>query len=50
MMVGNALIYVPGLLWLGYLVAAACSMRRIMPPVWAQTIAWGLSRTWSATR
>jgi len=43
LLVGNALIYVPGLLWLGYLVANGLFDPAKYASVWDQTIAWGLT-------
>jgi biotin transport system substrate-specific component len=43
MLVGNALIYVPGLLWLGYLVANGLFDPAKYASVWDQTFAWGLT-------
>lgn len=43
MLVGNALIYVPGLLWLGYLVANGLFDPAKYASVADQTLAWGLT-------
>lgn len=43
MLVGNALIYVPGLLWLGYLVANGLFDPAKYASVTDQTLAWGLT-------
>ena len=43
LLVGNALIYVPGLLWLGYLVANGLFDPAKYASVWDQTLAWGLT-------
>jgi len=43
LLVGNALIYVPGLLWLGYLIAAGLFDPAKYASVWDQTLAWGLT-------
>jgi len=41
MLVGNALIYVPGLLWLSHLIAGGLFDPKYAS-VWDQTLAWGL--------
>ena len=43
LLVGNALIYVPGLLWLGFLVANGLFDPAKYASVWDQTLAWGLT-------
>jgi len=43
LLVGNVLIYVPGLLWLGYLVANGLFDASKYASVWDQTLAWGLT-------
>lgn len=43
MLVGNALIYVPGLLWLHGLVAGGLFDPATYESAWAQTLAWGLT-------
>jgi biotin transport system substrate-specific component len=43
LLVGNALIYVPGLLWLGYLIANGLFDPAAYASVWDQTLAWGLA-------
>ena len=43
MLVGNALIYVAGLLWLGYLIASGLFDPAKYASVWDQTLAWGLT-------
>jgi biotin transport system substrate-specific component len=43
LLAGNALIYVPGLLWLGYLVAGGLFDPATYASVFDQTIAWGLT-------
>ena len=40
---GNVLIYVPGLLWLGYLIANGLFDPASYASVWDQTLAWGLT-------
>jgi biotin transport system substrate-specific component len=40
---GNVLIYVPGLLWLGYLIANGLFDASAYASVWDQTLAWGLT-------
>jgi biotin transport system substrate-specific component len=40
---GNVLIYVPGLLWLGYLIANGLFDPAKYASVWDQTMAWGLT-------
>jgi biotin transport system substrate-specific component len=40
---GNVLIYVPGLLWLGYLIAGGLFDPAKYASVWDQTLAWGLT-------
>ncbi|HRO12951.1 biotin transporter BioY [Amaricoccus sp.] len=43
LLAGNALIYVPGLLWLGYLIANGLFDPARYASVWDQTLAWGLT-------
>jgi biotin transport system substrate-specific component len=43
LLAGNVLIYVPGLLWLGYLVANGLFDPAKYASVWEQTLAWGLT-------
>jgi biotin transport system substrate-specific component len=43
MLAGNALIYVPGLLWLNHLVATGLHDPSAFGSVWEQTLAWGLT-------
>lgn len=43
MLVGNALIYVPGLAWLYHLIAAGLYDGSSFATVWDQTLAWGLT-------
>ena len=43
LLAGNALIYVPGLLWLGYLIANGMFDPAKYASVWDQTLAWGLT-------
>jgi biotin transport system substrate-specific component len=43
LLVGNVLIYVPGLLWLGYLIANGLFDPAKYASVWDQTFAWGLT-------
>jgi biotin transport system substrate-specific component len=43
LLAGNVLIYVPGLLWLGYLVANGMFDPAKYASVWEQTLAWGLT-------
>jgi biotin transport system substrate-specific component len=43
MLVGNVLIYVPGLLWLAYLIAGGLFDPASYASVWDQTLAWGLT-------
>jgi len=43
LLVCNALIYVPGLLWLGYLIANGLFDPARYASVWDQTLAWGLT-------
>lgn len=43
MLVGNALIYVPGLLWLHGIVAGGAFDPASYASPWAQTLAWGLT-------
>ncbi|HET9067135.1 MAG TPA: biotin transporter BioY [Amaricoccus sp.] len=40
---GNVLIYVPGLLWLGYLIAGGLFDPAKYASAWDQTLAWGLT-------
>ena len=43
LLAGNVLIYVPGLLWLGYLIANGLFDPASYASVWDQTLAWGLT-------
>ena len=43
LLVGNALIYVPGLLWLHHLVEAGLFDPAAYASAWSQTLAWGLT-------
>lgn len=43
LLAGNVLIYVPGLLWLGYLIADGLFDPAKYASVWDQTLAWGLT-------
>jgi biotin transport system substrate-specific component len=43
MLIGNALIYLPGLAWLHHLVAAGLFDPAAHASPWAQTLAWGLT-------
>ena len=43
LLAGNLLIYVPGLLWLGYLIANGLFDPAKYASVWDQTLAWGLT-------
>lgn len=43
LLAGNLLIYVPGLLWLGYLIAGGLFDPAKYASVWDQTLAWGLT-------
>jgi len=43
MLIGNAIVYVPGLAWLGYLIAEGMFQPETYGSVWAQTLAWGLT-------
>lgn len=43
LLVGNALIYVPGLVWLHHLVATGLFDAAAYASAWDQTIAWGLT-------
>jgi len=43
MLVGNVVLYVPGLAWLGYLIAQGLYQPEVYASVWAQTLAWGLT-------
>ena len=43
LLAGNLLIYVPGLLWLGYLIAGGLFDPARYASVWDQTLAWGLT-------
>ncbi len=43
MLVGSALVYVPGLLWLHHLVAAGMFDPASYASPWSQTLAWGLT-------
>ena len=43
LLAGNALIYIPGLLWLGYLIANGMFDPAKYASVWDQTLAWGLT-------
>jgi biotin transport system substrate-specific component len=43
LLAGNVLIYVPGLLWLGFLIANGLFDPASHASVWDQTLAWGLT-------
>jgi len=43
LLVGNVLIYVPGLLWLHHLVVGGLFDATRFASPWEQTIAWGLT-------
>lgn len=43
LLAGNVLIYVPGLLWLGFLIAGGLFDPAKYASVWDQTLAWGLT-------
>ncbi len=43
LLIGNALIYVPGLLWLNHLVEAGLFDAAKYASPWSQTLAWGLT-------
>ena len=43
LLAGNVLIYLPGLLWLGYLIASGMFDPAKYASVWDQTLAWGLT-------
>ena len=43
MLIGNVILYVPGLAWLGHLIAAGLFQPEAYASVWAQTLAWGLT-------
>jgi biotin transport system substrate-specific component len=43
MLIGNLLIYVPGLLWLHHLIAGGLFDAEKFASPWAQTMAWGLT-------
>ncbi len=43
LVVGNALIYIPGLLWLNHLVVAGLFDPAKFTSAWSQTLAWGLT-------
>lgn len=43
MLAGNAVIYIPGLLWLGVLVAGGLHQPEVYGSVAEQTLAWGLT-------
>ncbi|GIX12102.1 MAG: biotin transporter BioY [Paracoccaceae bacterium] len=43
MLIGNALIYVPGLLWLHQLIAGGMFDPAKYESAWSQTLAWGLT-------
>ena len=43
MLVGNALIYIPGLLWLHHLIAGGLFDAAAYASPWQQTLAWGLT-------
>lgn len=43
MLIGNALIYIPGLLWLGHIVEGGLFDPAKYASVWDQTMAWGLT-------
>ena len=43
MLAGNVVLYVPGLAWLGLLIAQGMFQPETYGTVWAQTLAWGLT-------
>lgn len=43
MVIGNVLLYVPGLAWLNHLVGAGMFRPETYATVWEQTLAWGLT-------
>ncbi|MEM9247302.1 MAG: biotin transporter BioY [Pseudomonadota bacterium] len=43
MLIGNVILYVPGLAWLGHLIAAGMFRPETYATVWDQTLAWGLT-------
>ena len=43
LLIGNLVIYIPGLLWLNHLVAAGLFDPAAYASPWAQTLAWGLT-------
>ena len=43
MLIGNAILYVPGLLWLGHLIESGMFRPETYATVWDQTLAWGLT-------
>ncbi len=43
MLIGNAIVYVPGLAWLGLLVEQGMFRPETYASVWDQTLAWGLT-------
>jgi biotin transport system substrate-specific component len=43
MLIGNLLLYVPGLLWLNHLIGAGMFQPDSYAGVWEQTLAWGLT-------
>jgi biotin transport system substrate-specific component len=43
MAIGNVILYVPGLLWLGHLIAGGMFRPEQYASVWDQTLAWGLT-------
>ncbi len=43
MLIGNVILYVPGLAWLGHLVASGMFRPETYATVWEQTMVWGLT-------
>lgn len=43
MLIGNVILYVPGLAWLGYLIEGGMFDPATYATVWDQTLAWGLT-------
>jgi biotin transport system substrate-specific component len=43
MLIGNAILYVPGLAWLHHLIAAGMFRPESYASAWEQTLAWGLT-------
>jgi biotin transport system substrate-specific component len=43
MLVGNVILYVPGLAWLGLLIEQGMFRPETYASVWEQTLAWGLA-------